>query len=292
MTILLDSITEILDEFDCAVLDQWGVLHDGTALYPGVVPCLEKIRRAGKSIVVLSNSGRRSAPNRERIESMGIPTGWIDAVITSGEILWNEIREGRFTATGSRPPRAFAVTRTPEDLQEWLEGQDPDLVVDEIDDAEVILLLGTPDGTGESYFDGLLTSARTRGLPLVCANPDKASPRASGATISPGFFADRYCSMGGRVINYGKPFPAVFDAVRKTGLATSVDRYLMVGDSLEHDIAGAIQAGMTSLFVRGGLLANRFDGILRPADIDRTLGEFSNSFSPAVVPDYSLHFLN
>lgn len=292
MTILLDSITEVLDEFDCAVLDQWGVLHDGTTLYPGVVPCLEKIRRAGKGIVVLSNSGKRAAPNRERIESMGVPSGLIDDVITSGEILWNEIRDARFCGFGLRPFRAFAITRIPKDRQEWLAGLNSVSVVDEIGEAEVVLFLGTPDGIGEDHFDNLLNLARAKGLSLVCANPDKSSPRSSGAVISPGFFADRYCGMGGRVINYGKPFPAVFDAVRKTGLATSVDRYLMIGDSLEHDIAGAKQAGMKTLFVRGGLLANNFEGILKPTDTRRSLSELSNSFSPAVVPDYSLYYLN
>ncbi len=292
MTILLDSITEVLDEFDCAVLDQWGVLHDGTTLYPGVVPCLEKIRRAGKAIVVLSNSGKRAAPNRERIESMGVPSGLIDNVITSGEILWNEIREARFGDFGSRLFRAIAITRTPNDLQEWLAGLNSVSVVENVDKAEVVLFLGTPDGVGEGHFDDLLNSARANGLLLVCANPDKSSPRSTGGVISPGFFADRYSRMCGQVVNYGKPFPAVFDAVRKTGLAKTADRYLMIGDSLEHDIAGAKQAGMKTLFVRGGLLADNFEGILESDDIRRTLTERSNSFLPAVVPDYSVHYLN
>ena len=283
---------EILDEFDCAVLDQWGVLHDGTTLYPGIVPCLEKIRRAGKAMIVISNSGKRAVPNRQRIESMGIPSAIIDHVITSGEILWNEIREARFGEFGSQPFRAFAITRMPKDLQEWLVGLDSVSVVDEVGDADVILFLGTPDGIGEGHFDDLLDAAQTNGLPLVCANPDKSSPRSSGAVISPGFFADLYRSMGGQVITYGKPFPAVFDAVRKTGLAKAADRYLMIGDSLEHDIAGARQAGMRTLFVRGGLLANNFECILEPNQVRRILAELSNSFSPAVVPDYSLHYLN
>ena len=35
-------------------------------------------------------------------------------------------------------------------------------------------------------------------------------------------------------------------------------RYLMVGDSLEHDIAGAQTAGWDSLLIQGGLYAEAF----------------------------------
>jgi len=292
MTRLPDSITEVFDSFDCAVLDQWGVLHNGTSLYPGVVPCLERIQQAGKSIVVLSNSGRRAAPNFARIESMGIRSGLIGHVVTSGELLWNEIHDGNFAGFGPAPLRAYFITRTPDDTTEWLAGLGNIVPVGQVDDAEVLLFLGTPDGVGESHFDGLLKTALARQIPLVCANPDKSSPRSSGAVVSPGFFADRYAMMEGQVRNYGKPWPAVFDAVRRTHAELAADRFLMIGDSLEHDIAGASLAGMKTLFVRGGLYSESFAGLDSSQDIHSRIAELGGTFTPAVVPDFSLHHLS
>jgi ribonucleotide monophosphatase NagD (HAD superfamily) len=54
---------------------------------------------------------------------------------------------------------------------------------------------------------------------------------------------------------YGKPHLPIFHAL-ETSLATN--RLLMVGDSLEHDIAGAAAAGWDTLLVQGGLYANAF----------------------------------
>ena len=38
----------------------WGVVHDGSHLYPGVHAALEKMRAAGKKIIMLSNAPRRA----------------------------------------------------------------------------------------------------------------------------------------------------------------------------------------------------------------------------------------
>lgn len=46
-------------------------------------------------------------------------------------------------------------------------------------------------------------------------------------------------------------------------------RYLMVGDSLEHDIAGAHTAGWDSLLIEGGLYADAFAADPNDATLNR-----------------------
>ncbi len=63
--------------------------------------------------------------------------------------------------------------------------------------------------------------------------------------------------MGGMAHFYGKPHRPVFRALEEV---FGPGRYLMVGDSMEHDIAGAQLAGWDSLFVQGGLYHDQFLG--------------------------------
>ena len=89
----LDSLKEIAGDYDAVVLDQWGVLHDGTTPYPRAIDTLKTLR--GTRFAVLSNSGKRAAPNAARIAAMGFCADLFDLVMTSGEALWQDIAAGR-----------------------------------------------------------------------------------------------------------------------------------------------------------------------------------------------------
>lgn len=67
----MTSLRDIVGDFDAIVFDQWGVLHNGSAAYPGAIEAVESLAGDGLRLAVLSNSGKRSAPNRKRIVSMG-----------------------------------------------------------------------------------------------------------------------------------------------------------------------------------------------------------------------------
>jgi hypothetical protein len=51
------------------LLDQSGVLHDGTSPYPRAVEALSAMKRAGNTIVLISNSGKRAGLNESRLLS-------------------------------------------------------------------------------------------------------------------------------------------------------------------------------------------------------------------------------
>src|SRR5579872_3133206 len=66
------GLREIAFDYDGFVLDLWGVLHDGSTPYPGVLDALSRLKSAGKRIVILSNAPRRAALVAKRMSEIGI----------------------------------------------------------------------------------------------------------------------------------------------------------------------------------------------------------------------------
>ena len=123
-------------------------------------------------------------------------------------------------------------------------------------------------------------AARKNGqnVPLLCANPDIVTVNgAAGLVTMPGTLARWYAEAGGRVVLLGKPGPAIYAAAaallfegrdEEENSAGDDDEerrrrfpLLAIGDSLEHDVAGASGArcpseGVESLFIGGGIHAD------------------------------------
>lgn len=51
--IRIAGIREIADRFRTWFVDAYGVLHDGSAAFPGVIETLARVRRAGSTIVLM-----------------------------------------------------------------------------------------------------------------------------------------------------------------------------------------------------------------------------------------------
>lgn len=259
MTRYLQSLQQALDQFDVAVLDQWGVLHDGSTPYPHAADALELLASHGKEICIVSNSGKRAELNRQRIKRIGLPTAHISTVVTSGEALWEDLAGRRLFVGGAVPKKLYPICAALTDAHAWSSGNDAIELTDTLDESvDAIMLMGLADGTQPEAFDGVLHRAIKLKAPIICSNPDKKAPRADGLVMSPGALADRYVEMGGHVIWYGKPNANIFVAVQRRFDGIHPRRFLMVGDSAEHDIAGAQAAGFKSALVRGGLHADEF----------------------------------
>jgi len=270
-------VADVADRFGAIVLDQWGVLHDGTRPYPGAIAALERLKDQGTRLAVLSNSGKRAAPNLARIAAMGFAPDLFDCVMTSGEALWQDIATGRVA-----PQALFPMERAPGDAANWADGLAVRLV-DDLALADGVLLMGLPDTPDLDAARAVLAQAAIRALPVYCTNPDRASPRAGGQIVaSPGSLAQEYADAGGAVRFYGKPHLPVFRAV-ESALGLPCNRLLMVGDSLEHDIAGAQAAGWASAFVESGLHAATLQSGTKLPDLARTEGTGLPDFTLATL---------
>ncbi|MFQ6552310.1 TIGR01459 family HAD-type hydrolase [Aestuariibius insulae] len=274
MTRLIRSLSEITDQIDAIVLDQWGVLHDGSAPYLGVPDALAKL---DLPLAVLSNSGKRADLNAARMEAMGYPPALFMAVMTSGEALWQDFEAGRIEAE-----KVLAITGSDGDAERWAEGLRLTLT-DRVEEADAVLLMGLPEDGATIAQQRKIDKARQSGLTLYCSNPDRGSPRADGRIVpSPGAVAHDYRERGGEVVFYGKPHRPVYSALERV-LDCPPRRILMVGDSLEHDIAGATGAGWQSALVLGGLHAASFRSDDPLGDLDLLVAE--SGYPP---PDYMI----
>ena len=279
MTRAIESLAEVAADYEAIVLDQWGVLHNGTAPYRFAVQAVKQLKAMGLRLAVLSNSGKRSEPNEAQITEIGFPSGFFDCVMTSGEALWREAAAGR-----AQFSRLYPIARYSGDAEAWAKGLDISMAP--VEEAEAVLLMGYPDNAPSDAFEDAITCALRRGIPVICSNPDRTAPRAGGATVvMPGTIAHDYARRGGEVRFIGKPHLPVFRAVEEA-LDVPAEKLLLVGDSLEHDIAGARGAGWHSAFVRGGLYADEF----RSGRIDETISELAER-NRAPMPDFTLEYL-
>jgi HAD superfamily hydrolase (TIGR01459 family) len=250
---IVGGLGETLAAYDGLILDLWGVVHDGNRPYPGVIHALERLQRAAKPVVLLSNAPRRIAPIAERLREIGIPAALYRAIHSSGEEVWQHLlrRDEPFYAALGRRCYLIGPTRD----EGIIEGLDVERV-GEVNAAEFILNTG-PWGWDEATegYEPVLRAARARDLPMVCANADLVVVHRGRRIICAGALAERYAALGGRVRWHGKPFPSVYEACFALLGMADRKRIVAVGDSLRTDIAGARGAGINSIWIVGGIHA-------------------------------------
>lgn len=255
-------LASLADAFDLFLVDQFGVLHDGQRPYDGAVDALHRLRAAGKRVVLLSNSGRRAAPNAERLGSLGFPPACYDRLVTSGEVAWRLLAQGKLHLPRRRdgPWRCLLLSRGGD--RSAVDGLGCELV-DGGAEADLVLIAGSE---GERLtladYERRLRPAAERRVPALCTNPDKLMLIDGGMSFAAGRVAELYAEMGGPVTWIGKPFPDIYRVAIADIGAVPGDRILCIGDSIEHDIAGARAAGLKSALVRSGILAGHSDAEL------------------------------
>lgn len=255
---LHSGIGRLVAGYDALILDLWGVVHDGVAPYPGVLDCLARLAAAGKRVIILSNVPRTAERAAGRLRAMGIDDGRYQRLITSGGTT-REALERR------DDPWFAALGRT-----YYYFGKDgDDSLLDGLDyhsaatpeDADFVLNTGLAVDGGDrrlevADYHAVLRRAAGLALPMVCANPDLAVVRGGAREACAGALAAAYAALGGDVRYLGKPHPLVYEMCFEALGGIERGRILAVGDGLATDIAGARAAGLDSLLVTGGLLAD------------------------------------
>ncbi|MGH8617551.1 MAG: TIGR01459 family HAD-type hydrolase [Burkholderiales bacterium] len=282
--IALPGVAALASRFDGLIVDQWGVLHDGMRPYPGAAACLEQLHAAGKRVVVLSNSGRPESANVRLMEEMGFPARHFVRMVSAGQDAREAIvaRASPFHANLGR--RCYAFTRDGD--RSILEGIGLAFVAT-VEEADFLMVIGidTPQRSLADY-EAVLRAGRSRGLPMVCANPDLSRFHPAGLVDAPGVLARRYEELGGEVFYHGKPHPAIYASCRAALGQCAPGRVIAIGDSIEHDILGAARAGLPSAFIVGGIHAQE----LRAAPGGEPDPEAWRAFERRAVaqPDYRL----
>jgi HAD superfamily hydrolase (TIGR01459 family) len=248
---IFSRVADFADAYDGYVLDLWGVIHDGIKPYPGAADCLAALKARGKRIVLLSNAPRRAQSVIDGMARMGIARDLFDDALSSGEAAWQALRARADEAHRALGARCYHMG--PERDRGMLDGLDLEEAA-RPKDASFILNTGVDmdHETLADYEDALVEGARA-GVPMLCANPDLEVIRGGARVVCAGALARRYEELGGATLYHGKPHAPVYE--RCMALMGDVDRLhvVAIGDSLRTDIAGALAAGLDSVFVTGGI---------------------------------------
>lgn len=245
----LPGMAALSARYDAYILDLWGVIHDGSQLYPGVKKTLEELRGLGKRIVFLSNAPRRAAKVERVLNQLGIAPSLYDGVVSSGEAGYQWLA----SAKHGLGKRYFYIG--PEKDLDVLDGLSFERVV-HVEDADFVLNVGFgSEEADDDHHDEELIQAAGRKLPMLCLNPDLEVVKISGERFPcAGVLAHAYERMGGRVVWFGKPHAQVYGSSLEALRPVPPERVLAVGDSLDTDIPGALGVGMDCVLVRGGIL--------------------------------------
>jgi len=254
----ISGVSELVDRYDVILLDIWGVLTNGSQAYDGVLEAVHKLKKAGKTIVVLSNSSKRKEATVRMLTKLGFNTDDFAKIITSGEVSYTMLKDPLFMPGLDR--KVTVLGSGDEDV-EYCRAAGWDVC--SIDDASLVLARGTftvvtdtiqedkrTDAKAyEEALDKTLQQAAKRKLPMLISNPDKVRPDAERPPM-PGKIGDMYKTLlddsdHGLIRRIGKPFPDVYQAA---GFSKD-DRLCMVGDALETDVTGGIRNGVDTLWV-------------------------------------------
>jgi HAD superfamily hydrolase (TIGR01459 family) len=241
----IKRLSEIASRFDGMLIDQFGVIHDGEKLYPGTLEVLENLHQLKIPVGVMTNSGKRSLANRERLLRLGVPRNHFINVISSGEVAYHMLGK----------KKAFLIGKAREDY-----GFEGVPFVGNVAQADIIVILGSdaPNTTMAQYRDFFSDTS----LPAICCNPDKLMLTKQGLQPAPGAIAALYEEMGGQVQWVGKPYAEVYThALKVIGNPRNV---LCIGDSAEHDVAGGRGVGLATLQVMTGVSEGLNPATLHP----------------------------
>ncbi len=264
MTEIIAALAAISPRYDAVLCDLWGCLHNGVAPFPAAVSALQTMRRGGGRVVLLTNAPRPKSNVIRQLDAMGVPRDAWDEVVTSGDAAQYAMLTG---AVGHRVHHIGALkdevffTDFADDLQAL--AQTSPITRVPLTEAEGIICTGLKDDLTETPKDyhAALLYAKTKGLPMLCANPDIIVDMGDVRLYCAGAIAQAYEEIGGTALYFGKPHAPIYDLARRRlalhGLGSDT-RLLAIGDGIATDIQGGMSEDIDTLFVSGGIAASEF----------------------------------
>lgn len=259
----------IADRFDVFVFDAFGVLNVGDTPIPGAVDRVNALRALGKTCVVVTNAASYDPEAAfAKFQRLGLNFPHRD-IATSRQaaeeaVLANGGGQG-WAVLGLGADEAGTLPFTP-----LFPGDDERAH----DAAEGFLFLSNARWTAERQAM-LERSLSRRSRPVVIGNADIIAPRETGLSTEPGYFGYRLVELGlGNVSFHGKPFPSVYDLVRRRHpIIADGARVVMIGDTLHTDVVGGASQGWSTVLVSD-------HGLFRGMDVMEPIS------ASGIVPDF------
>jgi HAD superfamily hydrolase (TIGR01450 family) len=243
----IGDLGEVIGGYDVVLSDVWGVVHNGVEAFQHSCQALAAARKAGATVVLITNSPRPAPGVIEQLKALGVADDTYDRVVTSGDVTRKLIAEG---------PRKVFLIGADRDLP-LFEGLGVEVV--DADQADCVVCTGFFDDekeVPEDYKD-MLTAFVKRDVPFICANPDLVVERGEKIVPCAGAVAAYYEQLGGKTRVAGKPHKAIYDAALEAAREVrgdfARDKVLAIGDGMPTDVRGALSQGLDLLYISSGI---------------------------------------
>ncbi len=267
------GLTQVAKDFRGVLLDAYGVFWGGNdfGVIPGSRESMAKLVADGKVVGILSNSTQLAAKEIHKLSKHGlIQNEHFHFFVTSGEIakemfltqqLPFKTNSKQFLLFGRAHPK-FATHEA------IFEGSCYSETLN-INDADFIYIsvphINGIDQENTAVFAQDLQKLKAANLPMICPNPDLFAHEGQPPrpVVRQGSIAKMYEKLGGQVYYIGKPHSPAFK--KAMGCFAQYDiktpqEILMVGDTPETDVRGALAFGMPcALLLKTGIMAERID---------------------------------
>ncbi len=272
-----DGLAQIAGRYDTLLCDVWGVIHNGRRAFAPACEALVRFRETGGRVCLVTNAPVPEAQVVRYFEPLGVPADAYDACASSGDATRRELAARRH-------------------LKVWRMGGDEGwehdrflydglgLTFEDSPQADLLLCIGLRDQVNDQPEDyrAELSEAAQRGLPMLCANPDRQVRVGGRLYWCAGALAEIYERLGGQVIYPGKPHAPIYAlALEKLGFnGPTARRILCIGDSPSTDIRGARAMGFDSLYVGTGLREHSANFRVEALELLSEAGEFATYAMP------------
>jgi glycerol-1-phosphatase len=238
---------KLADLFDCFLIDLDGVVYVGDNQTAGAAETINRLKKCDKIVIFLTNDPRKSAREySERLRGMGIMVSPGD-VVTSGMAIAYHIKTS-FSDLKQKQAYVIGSKSLMEEIRltglEIVEGE-------EAKRADFVIVGGHPDFHYEEIK--LATLAIGNGAHFLATNRDPSYPSPEGMVPATGaMLASIETACGKRALVAGKPELIMFEVALAEHLHRDRDRFAIIGDRVDTDIAGGKKAGISTILALSG----------------------------------------
>ncbi len=248
----IKSIEEIINDYDNFIIDQWGVMHDGTFGYEHAFNSINILNSNNKNLFIISNSSKRSKSSIDKLPKLGFKKKSFINTVTSGEMIWQLLKK-KFLGDKNKKNCFHIYDEEKEDGLNYRDGLNFNFV-EKVEEADLILACTPFVKLQPIDYIPILEVAYKNEISMFCANPDFETLESNSKNhfFSMGAIAEIYKKMGGNVIIKGKPDVSIYKETTNI-INLEKKRTVAIGDSLFHDIQGANNFAIDSVLVKSGI---------------------------------------
>lgn len=273
------GISDISDSYTGFLIDTWGVLHDSEKVFDSAIECLRELKARKKFILLLSNSELRADQMSARLKEMGLPETIYSEILTSGEFLYSGIRDQKSGIFEGLGKSCYLIGG--ERSVAFLQGLDIK-ITEKVEEATFLLISGWDNIEREvAEYEDILREAVRRRLKVLCVNPDSRALLGENYKTRTLQISKRIQELGGVIQMIGKPYKPIFHQAIHVLHRNDIfpGQTVMIGDSMAHDITGALLVNMDTCLIRSGMHAPVFKNTTTPAEVNKVMNVLINQYN-------------